>query len=196
MSIFSCKNGEKYTLQGMIAYITDPTKTTPNYIFTTGTDMENMLRDALFIQLLFYDAEWSHKNKAYVQFITTLSENDISSTSLSRFCQYITTLHWILSRWAGLPQAEFQVITAIHFDKSPIYHAHTIIPTISAKDGHIFPWENKHFWLLRNLVNQLLIYYGFTRIEDERLNERSRLPKYFPPPIWNGNEKEDVVCHA
>lgn len=177
MSIFKCSVGQKYTIAGIIEYITQSEKSEPEYVFTTGTDIKHVVSDATFIQIMFRDRKLSHKE--YHQFISVLSPTDISPTGLDRFCQYIAALHYTLSRWPDLPQPEFQIITAIHFDKAPIYHAHTIVFTPSVKDGHSFPWDKKHFWLLMNLVNRLFLYYGFTPIQDKRLNELSTIPNFF-----------------
>lgn len=174
MSIFKIVNGQKYTLPAMIEYITRPSASHPDYVFATGTDKHNAALDAQFIQILF--AKDKMPRKDYYQFITILSEQDASPDSLQRFCIYVPILHWVLSRWPDLPQPEFQVITAIHFDKEPIYHAHTIVPVYSARDGHHFPWDKQHFWLLRHIVNQALCYCHFTPIDDKRLNEYSSLP--------------------
>lgn len=177
MSILECNSGQKWTTYGMIQYITHPKKTMDECVFTVGTDSIHAYDDFMFTKLTYH--QYDPNKREYYQFIVALDKQDISNTSLGRFIDFVQAINYTLARWVYQPVPEFQVISAIHFDKAPIYHVHIVVNNISSYDGHRFPWDNQRFWLFRNLVNRLLIYYGFTPIPDERLNERSKIPNYF-----------------
>lgn len=177
MSILDCNLGKKYSIQGMIEYITNIEKTYPDYIFTMGTTPETAVDDFLFTKIVWN--QYRPGKREYYQFILTLSDKDIFDNSLPRFSQFVQTVQWLLSCWPDLQTPQFQVISAIHFDKEPIYHAHIIVNNVNSFTGTLFPWNKRGFWLLRNLINRLFIHYGFTPIADERLNERSTIPNFF-----------------
>lgn len=177
MSILDCNTGQKYHIKEMIEYITNPEKTYPEYIFTTGTTAEMAVDEFLFTKILWN--KYKPRKREYYQFILTLSDKDIAEDSLKRFSKLVQTAQWFISRWPDLSEPQFQVISAIHLDKSPVYHAHIIANNVNSFTGAFFPWDKRYFWLMRNLINRLFIYYGFTPIPDERLNERSQIPNFF-----------------
>lgn len=173
MTIFKYDTSSCRTVKGMLDYALDREKADPRSIhyFNVVRDPYN---EFMFTNIMF--REFNPPNREYYQFIISLSKDDVAPDTFERFDKAVWTIADILSRWCDMGASKFHVVSVIHTDKAPEYDAHIIVNSVSFTDGHMFPWDKRLTWLLRNLANRILIYFGFTPIPDKRLNELSRIP--------------------
>lgn len=177
MSIYKLVKSEKRDIQEMIDYIRNEDKTSEEYVYTMGLNVEYAMQDMVFTRIMF--GKFSSNTRPYYQFIIALDEKlDTADDSLARFELLIKTVTYLLACGCDNKRPEFQVLSAIHIYQRPYYHAHFMVNPISSIDGHILSQNHRFFWLIRNMVNRLLIHFGFSCIPDERLNERSTLPQF------------------
>lgn len=177
MSIFKIAKGQKYNIKGMIDYVINDEKTFPNTIFSKDVIPNNEAwRYFALTHIMFKKSDLN--KRWYYQFILSIDKNeDLKGNYQERFVDTVISINNILNCWSNcmdptdsMDVPKFHVISAIHIDKYPHIHAHFVVNNVSYIDGHQFPLDKKHFWLLLNIVNQVLLYYDFTPIPDKRVN--------------------------
>lgn len=107
MSIYKLVKSEKRDIQEMIDYIEAEDKTSEEYVYTMGLNVEYAMQDMVFTRIMF--GKFSSNTRPYYQFIIALDEKlDTADDSLARFELLIKTVTYLLACGCDNKRPEFR----------------------------------------------------------------------------------------
>lgn len=151
MSILSFKAGNRYSLEGMIDYITNPDKTQNQIISGLGVNPNYALQEMQLVKELFHQ----NGGRLYKQIIFSF-DRDIQLSS--------ETIQEISERIGLLFAQNYQVLLAVHFNTSYI-HVHYCINTVNVNSGGKYSQSLAELRRYKENINLVLAEYGLNPIK-------------------------------
>lgn len=153
MSILKFINGKNrgnQSLRDAIFYVTNPEKTSSEYIAGNGIDTEYAYQDMVAVQRILGQAE----GRRYIHYILSFDKG-IRKTEVWSVCREA----------AGYFGGGFQYIMALHCNTANL-HMHVILNAVNFRTGKKFSQSRGELQQFKDYVNTILRRYGLNPVED------------------------------
>lgn len=153
MSIIKFINGKNrgnQSLKDAISYVTDPEKTTDEYIDVNGIDPEYAYQDMIAMQRFYGQDE----GRRFVHYILSFDKG-VSKDEAWEICQEAASYYG----------EDFQYIMAVHCNTANL-HMHVVLNAVNVRTGRKFSQSKGELQKFKDCVNSILERYGLNPVND------------------------------